>query len=87
MPRPMTVDGRVLPSISPATYQLVRQHLPRRPATPGVVWVADTCWVATYHDAAMRPEHFARWECLNPVDEITRTLPTNVWVKGHNDEP
>jgi hypothetical protein len=69
MEQSLTVDGRVLVPISPTTLAFVRAHLPRRPAEPGILWVGETCWIASYHDEAMRPEHFARWECLNPCEE------------------
>jgi hypothetical protein len=65
----MTVDGRELPPISTTMEAFVRAHLPRLPVEPGLLWVAETCWVATYTTRAMQPEHFAGWECLNPRQE------------------
>jgi hypothetical protein len=65
----MMLAGRQLSPISAATEAFVRAHLPRTPAEPGLLWVADTCWVATYTNTAMQPCHFGGWHCLNPREE------------------
>jgi hypothetical protein len=70
-----SIDGRPLVTISEATYLLVQARLPRVPAEPAILWLDHTCWVATYTDEAMQPEHFAGWECLNPVEEPPEASP------------
>jgi len=66
----MLFEGRLLPPISATLEAFVRAHLPRLPAAPGWLWVGETCWVATYTQESMQPEHFAGWECLNPRREV-----------------
>jgi len=65
----MMVEGRRLPPISATLEAFVRAHLPRLPAAPGLLWVGETCWVATYTHADMSSHQFAGWECLNPRQE------------------
>lgn len=72
MTQPLTVDGRVLTPITETMYHFVRARLPRVPAEPGILWVGKTCWVASYTDAAMRPEDFDGWECLNPREPAAK---------------
>jgi hypothetical protein len=69
MPELLTFDGRVVHPISLAMYAFVRAHLPRTPAVYGRIWVAETCWIATYTHAVGQPGQFAGWQCLNPRQE------------------
>ena len=87
MAQPLTIDGRILVTISQDIYDRARLHLPRVPAQPGVRWVhvtqphpvrrrVATCWVATYCAKDMQPEHFNGWECLNPREDHESPLQT-----------
>ena len=69
MTEPLMVDGRRVRPISAAIEAFVRRHLPRMPGDCGVMWIAETCWLATYSHEDMQPQHFAGWECLNPRQE------------------
>ena len=70
MTEPLTMAGRTLRPISGTMEAFVRAHLPRTPADPGLLWVVETCWVATYTNTARQPRHFGGWYCLNPRLEV-----------------
>ena len=99
MPHALTIDGRVLVTITQEIYDRARQQLPRVPTTPGVRWVTVTqphpvrcrvvtCWAATYSDRAMQPEDFQGWECLNPREQHASPLETmhRVLAQGQGDQ-
>jgi hypothetical protein len=69
MTAPLVFDGRHVRPISATMVAFVQAHLPRTPANYGRLWVAQTCWIATYTHAIGQSGRFAGWACLNPREE------------------